>query len=65
MISGGARKAVSFGIVAIGSAWGKLDEAHWLESKKDFSCGHIFSARGWSASGGEVSGGLEPLPFAA
>jgi hypothetical protein len=46
--------AVSFGIIAIGSAWGKLDEAHSLESKQDFSCGHVF----------EVSVGLVPLPFA-
>ena len=46
--------AVSSGIVATCSAWWELDEAHSLESKKDFSCGHVF----------EVAVGLEPLPFA-
>jgi len=44
----------SYRIIAIGSAWGKLDEVHSLESKQDFSCGHVF----------EVSVGLVPLPFA-
>jgi hypothetical protein len=50
-----SQEAVSFGIVATCSAWGKLDEAHSLETKKDFSCRHVF----------EVSVGLEPLPFSA
>jgi hypothetical protein len=45
--------AVSPGIVAIGSAWGELDEAPSLESEQEFSAGHVF----------EVSVGLVPLPF--
>jgi hypothetical protein len=39
-------ESITTGIVAVGSAWVELEKSPLMESKKDFSFSHFFSARG-------------------